>query len=443
MSKNLVKGLFFIVIGFLLFGCATPQPQVAAPTFEPQAVSTQGYEQWADNFLILADFSSSEISDFEGGRKFRRTKEFMNNMNQTLPDLDLTAGIRRIGLGKFSKIPSDTALIYGMKKHVKSEFAESLAPYKYPNGPTAIGTALEAAGEDLRSLEGNSVIIIVSNGASNKGSEPVVAADKLKYEFGDRLCIYTVLIGDDPAGKKTMEQLADAGGCGFFMEANEALTGAEMADFIRKAFYREEYWNDLDRDGVLNAQDKCPKTPANVEVDKDGCPLDSDGDGVPDYMDACPDTPKNVEVNELGCPSDEDNDGVPDYLDGCPGTPEGVTVNELGCWVVVIDNVYFDTNKSDIKAYYISVLNDVVEILTKKPSIQMEIQGHADERGTAEYNQTLSENRAKSVMEYLVNKGIDPSRLSYKGFGFSRPVAPNDTPSDMAKNRRVELLRSN
>jgi outer membrane protein OmpA-like peptidoglycan-associated protein len=81
----------------------------------------------------------------------------------------------------------------------------------------------------------------------------------------------------------------------------------------------------------------------------------------------------------------------------------------------------------------------VVPILEQNPSTKLEIQGYTDNQGSVESNQKLSERRAKSVMDYLVKKGIDKGRLTAKGFGISNPVATNDTPEGRAENRRVEL----
>jgi len=93
---------------------------------------------------------------------------------------------------------------------------------------------------------------------------------------------------------------------------------------------------DSDCDGVADDKDACPGTPAGVEVDERGCPLDSDGDGVPDYKDKCPNTPAGVEVDENGCEvvKDSDGDGVPDTVDACPSTPKGVVVDKKGCPLV-------------------------------------------------------------------------------------------------------------
>ncbi|SPD74082.1 conserved exported hypothetical protein [uncultured Desulfobacterium sp.] len=145
-----------------------------------------------------------------------------------------------------------------------------------------------------------------------------------------------------------------------------------------------------------------------------------------------PPKPKVVEP-----PKDSDGDGVPDSRDRCPNTPKGVTVNEVGCWVCKYLN--FDFDKWDIKPQYYPCLNEGVEYLKSKPTMKVEIQGHTDNIGSQKYNQKLSEKRAMEVMDYLVSKGIEKERLCAKGFGFSDPVASNDTEEGRAKNRRVQF----
>ena len=164
---------------------------------------------------------------------------------------------------------------------------------------------------------------------------------------------------------------------------------------------------------------------------------DSDGDGVDDDMDKCPRTPAGVSVDGVGCPLDSDGDGVPDYLDQCPRTPKGATVNEVGCWVC--KGVEFDFDKWDIKPQYYPNLDEAVKCMEQHSSIHVEIQGHTDNIGTEEYNQRLSEKRAKAVMDYFVKEGITQERLSAVGYGLSRPVATNETPEGRAMNRRVQL----
>jgi OOP family OmpA-OmpF porin len=115
----------------------------------------------------------------------------------------------------------------------------------------------------------------------------------------------------------------------------------------------------------------------------------------------------------------------------------GAHVDDRGCWV--LEGVYFDTDKWEIKPDAYPILYEVITVLRQNPNLRVEIQGHTDSRGTDEHNMKLSDNRAKAVMDYLANAGIDASRLSSKGYGESKPAVPNTSPANMAKNRRVEL----
>ncbi len=136
-------------------------------------------------------------------------------------------------------------------------------------------------------------------------------------------------------------------------------------------------------------------------------------------------------------PKDSDGDGVIDALDRCPNTPKGAKVNKVGCWIV--KGLLFDFNKAEIKPKYYKNLDEVVKVLKANPDLKVEIQGHTDNIGSAEYNMKLSLRRAQAVADYLIKHGISPSRLRVKGYGFTRPVAPNDTPEGRALNRRVQL----
>jgi len=99
----------------------------------------------------------------------------------------------------------------------------------------------------------------------------------------------------------------------------------------------------------------------------------------------------------------------------------------------------FDSNKADLRPDALPELDKVAEWFASHPEAEADIEGHTDNTASANYNQTLSERRAKAVREYLISKGISPDRLSYAGYGYSRPVAPNDTPEGRQKNRRVEI----
>ena len=198
---------------------------------------------------------------------------------------------------------------------------------------------------------------------------------------------------------------------------------------------------DSDNDGVPDYLDRCPDTAEGIEVDKNGCPLDRDNDGIPDYLDKCPNTPKGVAVDKNGCALDSDNDGVPDYIDQCPYTPEGSKVDEKGCLVEAKLEIHFDLDSAKIKPEYYPEIEKFAKYLKENPDVKIEIQGHTDSLGSAEYNLKLSQKRAEAVKKILVEKfGISPDRIIAKGYGESKPIASNDTPEGRAKNRRVIIV---
>ena len=107
--------------------------------------------------------------------------------------------------------------------------------------------------------------------------------------------------------------------------------------------------------------------------------------------------------------------------------------------VFVIDNIYYDVDKATLRKESIVVLEKLVNIMLENPNIHIEISGHTDSDGSDEHNLKLSDARAKSVVDYLIKSGVDANRLTSKGYGESKPVAPNDTPANKQKNRRTEM----
>ncbi|MGF1548749.1 MAG: OmpA family protein, partial [Thiotrichales bacterium] len=201
---------------------------------------------------------------------------------------------------------------------------------------------------------------------------------------------------------------------------------------------------DSDKDGIVDSQDKCPDSPAGAKVDETGCELDSDKDGVVDSQDKCPDSPAGAKVDATGCEPDADKDGVVDSADLCPNTPAGVEVDGTGCEKtasITLEGVNFKTASAELTADSSAVLERVVAALRAATTLKIEVAGHTDSQGNDELNQQLSQKRAESVRQYLINAGVDADRLVAKGYGEVEPVASNDTDDGRAKNRRVELKR--
>ncbi len=200
-------------------------------------------------------------------------------------------------------------------------------------------------------------------------------------------------------------------------------------------------WPDTDGDGVLDKDDDCPNTPGLVE--HRGCP-DTDGDGIIDQNDRCPETPGSVE--HKGCP-DSDGDTLADIDDECP-TIAGPVSNK-GCPEVTQEvqkqlndyarTILFDTGKATIKTESVSVMVDIIQILNEYPNSKFTVEGHTDSVGSNESNQKLSEARANSVRDFLINEGIAGNRLTAIGYGEEKPIASNATSAGKKQNRRVEI----
>ena len=248
---------------------------------------------------------------------------------------------------------------------------------------------------------------------------------------------------------------------------------------------------DRDQDGVLDPLDQCPDVKAGSKPDpqRPGCPLpDKDGDGVVDVEDKCPDVAMGAvpDPDRLGCPAgdadhdgfldpvdqckavaaglhpdpqkpgcpspDRDKDSIPDVVDACPdkaGAPNADPkkngcpglVEVRGEQLVILRPVFFATDKDVILAKSFPVLQAVADALKLTASIKkMRVEGHTDSSGKKEHNLDLSDRRAHSVMNWLVEKAkVDASRLEAKGYGSERPVADNRKAAGRAKNRRVEF----
>ena len=203
---------------------------------------------------------------------------------------------------------------------------------------------------------------------------------------------------------------------------------------------------DNDQDSVADVEDECPNDPGDPELA--GCP-NMDGDALADKDDQCPEEPGPLATK--GCP-DRDGDLVPDFRDDCPDEagPEGADPRRSnGCpskivvtkeAIVILDKVYFNTNKATIKKVSHEILDGVAQVMLDHPDILLvEVAGHTDSDGSDESNLDLSQRRAEPVRDYLIGRGVDPDRLVAKGYGEEVPIDTNKTNQGKAKNRRVEF----
>ncbi|MBS1536114.1 MAG: OmpA family protein [Bacteroidetes bacterium] len=252
--------------------------------------------------------------------------------------------------------------------------------------------------------------------------------------------------------------------------------GDGVSDFDEIYLYKTDPFSiDSDNDGISDSKElfEYRTNPLLSDTDSDGLSdsdelfvyktnprvIDSDGDTISDA-----DEIKNG-TNPLNI--DTDSDTLPDNLDKCPVT-FGFRENE-GCPIppsalIVHDTIIqtkevihviekgqsytpyginFKRGKSEIEVESEPILDGVVKWLQDNPTLTVEVRGHTDSEGAAELNLILSQNRAESVRNYLVKEGIDPTRLSAKGFGKNQPVADNNTLKGKAQNRRIEFYVKN
>jgi OmpA-OmpF porin, OOP family len=205
--------------------------------------------------------------------------------------------------------------------------------------------------------------------------------------------------------------------------------------------------------------DMCHETPESDAEDKDGfedddgCPeVDNDKDGLLDTVDACPNEAGPPESK--GCP-DKDGDGIADKDDKCPlepGVMQPDNPEKNGCpkeyKLIVIkkdrieikQQVQFDTGKATIKPVSAKLLAEVGDAIKSSNLEKVTIEGHTDDVGDDEYNMRLSQDRANSVRDWLIEKeGVKSSTLEAIGFGETRPIASNRTKSGRQQNRRSEF----
>jgi OmpA-OmpF porin, OOP family len=450
MQKRIIPKIIILLFCIIFSGCADRTPPVIEKTVlkaasqgyhklyfhEYKPVNAEGYVKKVDNFTIIFDPSASMTQSYMpsydcivchidyqdssyaekhaikyGGPEFAKkdkkqfamdcnmchqnlaysklefAKGLTKSLNQSIPELDFIGTLRTFGY------PVYTNFNYGFKKddntkylkYNKKDYGRAIDKILDADGVSPLDMTLDAVSKDWFNHDGKIAVIIVSDGM-DMGEKTFLAAEDLKARYGENICIYTILIGNDPSGKRIMNRMALAGQCGIAVEGDQLLDKEKMEDFVREVFLASP----------------------QPGIDCDDC--------------------------------DEDGDGVPDGRDDCPGTKPGLTVDKNGCWHAILQgDVLFDFDKHTLKPEGIIALGQVVDYLNNNPLMDLHISGHTDNFGSMEYNIKLSKRRAQAGLDYLVKKGIDPKRISISWHSFSIPVATNDNSAGRALNRRLEF----
>jgi outer membrane protein OmpA-like peptidoglycan-associated protein len=225
--------------------------------------------------------------------------------------------------------------------------------------------------------------------------------------------------------KKSFLVAGAGGGIYGFSDSGKQTGGPSWRAFL--GFIFEPNIGDRDGDGIKDDVDKCPDDPEDFDgfEDEDGCPdPDNDKDRILDKDDKCPNEPETYN-------GFEDEDGCPD---------KGRVIVRKGK-LEILDKIYFETDKAIIKTISYPILDAIAATLKGNPQItEIEVQGHADERGDDDYNMRLTEARSQAVRTYLIDKGLEGGRLQAHGYGETKPVCTEHNENCWSNNRRVEFV---
>lgn len=411
--------VFFALTTMFITACAVQS--TPPPPFEAQPIAAGKYQQKADHLYFILDASSSMADGYGGQVKMEIARAVIQNFNQTMPELNITVYMRTFGHD--DRVSAKTSvLMVEPKPYSAGLLPDGLKKVRRAGGISPLDRALKDALIDLNDVKDSIAMVIVSDG-KDMDRAPINAAQAIKAAHGSRICIFTVLVGDDAAGRMLLSRVAGVTGCGAAVAADGLAAGAEMNAFVREVLLGGLMVKDSDGDGVPDDKDQCPDTLRGVKVDGRGCPLDSDKDGVPDYKDQCPGTPIGIKVDDKGCP-------IPSAA---------ISAAETAAGTYIFKDIQFEVNKADLKKSAYPTLDEIAGALKSRPDLKIEIQGHTDSTGDHAYNLDLSQKRAEAVKAYLVSKGVEGSRILPKGYGPDQPIDTNATKAGRANNRRVEF----
>jgi OOP family OmpA-OmpF porin len=310
----------------------------------------------------VMDASNSMNSDYNGRPNFYTAKDVVSHMNQTIPELGYRSAL--VGFGSGPCINGEDAMVvYGPATYRRADFANGISKLECAGGKTPMSQGINVGGETLSTASGRVALILVSDFVSHfwaiDKDAVIAAADKLRDTYGDRLCLYTIKVGDPDEAASLRAALAGINSCGSTVSAESLASPTAIAAYVTDVLLKP--------------------APAAPVV--------------------------RHEKNTLSA------------------------------------SALFDLNKAILKDSGKAALKDLGEAIKAKGAkvVDINIVGHTDSTGTADYNMALSLRRAEAVKDYLIGEGISPSIIRVSGEGESDPVASNATREGRAQNRRVDI----
>ncbi len=333
-----------------------------------------------NDFIVILDASGSKYIPYAGKPKLRIAKDIVRRLNQNTPERPLFGGLRRYGYeaGAWS---TPTVLLYGMTDYMRDDFARAIEIVRWAGGKSPLAQAIDKSSDDFQQAKGHYLaLVIVSDGKIYKG-DPVDAAKRIKQRYGDRLCIYTALVGNLPFGEDILRRIAEVGECGYMITSDRLERPDIMRDWADDIFHRGR-----------KAEPPPPPAPLPPAVARTA---------------------------------------PPPARNPCAELDEALKMKVL-----------FDLNKWDIRPEYYNGLDRIASLMLECLEAQVNIDGHTCNIWTEKYNMKLSHLRATEVMSYLVRRGVPSNRLSVNGYGLTTPSASNKTEEGRVANRRAEFRRT-
>ena len=369
-----------LMVCLMLMACAAGKTKQAFSTgdLNPKLQSGQ-YVQKVDNLMIISDLSLSMSDSYKGKSKLDIETDTLHRLNHTIAGLKLQAGLRVFGdVQNFSM--TNTEMVYGLTFYNTGALDNALENMGRSGGLSPMEMAIDGTANDLKVARDRIALVIASDG-EDMGDLQVQAAENIKKQYGDRICIYTIHVGDNASGRKVMEKIAQAGRCGFMVKADDIASANDMADYAQKVF--------LDKAAPV------PVAAPPLAVKKE--PL--------------------VEMKKEA---------------QAAASPRIITMKL---------DIEFDTGKSDIRSKYYDEIKKIADFMKENPEVTAMIEGHTDTVGPRNKNIALSRARAASVKNYLISKfKIKADRLKSAGYGPDKPIADNSTLEGRQKNRRVQAV---
>lgn len=428
------KALTILAVALLVLGLCVP---AMADKLMPKA----------DNFILFQDWSGSMgLTHPDYGKvKIVLSKELLVKMNEAIPNLKyknafvLFAPYKEIQ--KFA--PYDKATLKKQIDGVATDF-------EVFNRLTTMGIDLDKADKVLADAKGTTAFIIISDGESNLGHDPVPTAKALYDKYQGRVCFHIVSLADNAQGKKTLAQIAAINPtCTVTATAGDLRDKAKMDKFVQDVFF----YTDRGPKAVIVAPDKAATgqkitLDGTKSTDPDNKPLTyawslcdgttAEGATVTKAFNMSKECKVSLTVTDVAGSTDTTSHVIAPMAVVAPVAQAEAAAVPIVEEIFVFRNIQFDFNKAVVKPEWLPVLDAAADIIKDRQKA-IAVEGHTDSVGGLEYNQKLSQQRAAAVKDILVKDGVEASKIETRGYGKTQPRYTNDTKQGRDMNRRVEI----